>query len=661
MDLHGGVQREGAEGAEVSTRRAALVAALAGFAVLAIELAAVRLFAPSFGDSAFVWTNVIGVLLVALAAGAWLGGRLAARGDAAQRARGVLVVAAVLVGVVPFCAPWLGRLLVPADLALEQAGGVLVWGSLTATLVAFAAPVALAGAVTPLLVGGLARSAVDAGRASGLVGAWGTLGSLAGTFLTTHLLVPELGSRTTIWLAASTLAVAGLLARRSGAAAFVAVLFAGVGFAPQAPLRSAGEGEELLAEVESSYQFLQVVRRAATDGEPASVVLRINEGLDSFHSIRFDGTPWTGGRYYDWFVPLPLLLDGDEARIRPRVLSLGAAAGTFERLFRAVFPGCTTRSVEIDPAVTRLARAHFGAFDDARVDAGVDARVFVELDRETWDLILVDCYERQVYLPVHVASREFFAATEERLVDGGLVAVNCGGVRFDDPVVVAIAGTMAAVFGEAAAFRVPRSRNMLLAARKGGSLDPARIAARPGDDPRMVETCTVEADPRRWRRYAPAAEPLVDDRPLLDSLHDASLATRGGQGERSTIAGATPEEEAAAAAFDAVQYGDFEAALAAVAGSRRETSYLRFVAGDARWALHDVRGADAEYAKALELSPSEGDVALLRGRRSDLGVEIDALDRASATATRNGWLSALAAAIAAVLVLGMARRIDRGA
>ncbi|MBI5853515.1 MAG: fused MFS/spermidine synthase [Planctomycetes bacterium] len=645
----------------MSTRRAAIVAALAGFAVLAIELAAVRLFAPSFGDSAFVWTNVIGVLLVALAAGAWLGGRLAARGDAARRARAVLVTAAVLVGLVPFCAPWLGRLLVPADLALEQAGGVLVWGSLAATLVAFAAPVALAGAVTPLLVGGLARSAVDAGRASGLVGAWGTLGSLAGTFLTTHLLVPELGSRTTIWLAASALAMAGLLARPSATAALAAVLLAGVGFAPQAALRSAGADEELIAEVESSYQFLQVVRRPAVDGEPPSVVLRINEGLDSFHSIRFDGTPWTGGRYYDWFVPLPLLLDGDEARGRPRVLSLGAAAGTFERLFRAAFPGCVTRSVEIDPAVTSLARTHFGAFDDGRVDAGVDARVFVELDRGTWDLILVDCYERQVYVPAHVASREFFAAVGERLQVGGIVAVNCGGVRFDDPVVTAIAGTMAAVFGEASAFRVPRSRNLLLAARKGGALDPTRIAARPGDDPRMVETCAVESDPRRWRRYGPADEPLVDDRPLLDSLHDASLAARGGGGERSTIAGTTLEEEAATAAFDAVQHGDFEAALAAVAGSRRETAYLRLVAGDARWALHDVRGADAEYATALDLSPSDGDLRLLQGRRREVGVAIDALDRASATATRNGWYSALAAAIAAALVSAAARRIDRGA
>ena len=52
---------------------AAVVAALTGAAVMALELTAVRLMAPHFGDSAYVWTNVIGVILVAMALGAFLG------------------------------------------------------------------------------------------------------------------------------------------------------------------------------------------------------------------------------------------------------------------------------------------------------------------------------------------------------------------------------------------------------------------------------------------------------------------------------------------------------------------------------------------------------------------------------------------------------------
>ena len=58
---------------------AALVSGLVGCAVMGLELTAVRLFAPYFGDSAYVWTNVIGVVMVALALGAFLGGRMADR------------------------------------------------------------------------------------------------------------------------------------------------------------------------------------------------------------------------------------------------------------------------------------------------------------------------------------------------------------------------------------------------------------------------------------------------------------------------------------------------------------------------------------------------------------------------------------------------------
>ena len=68
---------DGADG--LGPVRAVAAAAATGFGVMAAELTAVRLFAPHFGDSAYVWTNVIGVILAAMAVGAALGGRLGAR------------------------------------------------------------------------------------------------------------------------------------------------------------------------------------------------------------------------------------------------------------------------------------------------------------------------------------------------------------------------------------------------------------------------------------------------------------------------------------------------------------------------------------------------------------------------------------------------------
>jgi hypothetical protein len=44
---------------------------------MGLEISASRLLAPHFGTSVVVWTNVIGVVLLALSLGYYLGGKLA--------------------------------------------------------------------------------------------------------------------------------------------------------------------------------------------------------------------------------------------------------------------------------------------------------------------------------------------------------------------------------------------------------------------------------------------------------------------------------------------------------------------------------------------------------------------------------------------------------
>src|SRR3954468_22509887 len=75
-----------------------------GAGSLGAEIAAVRLLAPYFGASTVVWANTIGVVLVALSLGYWLGGRLA---DRRPQLRGLCLLAltaAVLLALVPFAA-----------------------------------------------------------------------------------------------------------------------------------------------------------------------------------------------------------------------------------------------------------------------------------------------------------------------------------------------------------------------------------------------------------------------------------------------------------------------------------------------------------------------------------------------------------------------------
>src|SRR5437868_11446421 len=75
-----------------------------GMASLGAEIAGVRLLAPYFGASTIVWANTIGVVLVALAVGYWLGGRAADRRPQLEPLCWVALGAAALLGLVPFVA-----------------------------------------------------------------------------------------------------------------------------------------------------------------------------------------------------------------------------------------------------------------------------------------------------------------------------------------------------------------------------------------------------------------------------------------------------------------------------------------------------------------------------------------------------------------------------
>jgi len=613
-------------------RIAALVAGLIGCAVMGLELTAVRLFAPYFGDSAYVWTNVIGVVMVALALGAYLGGQMADRDLGQDRLFVVLLVGGALVCVVPLCAAPLGGWLVPADLPLDSAMPALVRGSLAATALLFVPPLVLVACAAPILVTLLARVDGRIGRASGLVSCAGTIGSLVGTFAATHLLIPWWGSRQTVWVCAGCLFLAALLCRwRPVAGAALLLPFLAAWLAPQA-LRPAAEGQTLLAEVESDYQFLQVVRDGEAGGE--QVLLKINEGLDSFHSIAYEGSAFTQGGYYDYHAVMPFLAGDGAERPGLRVLSLGEAAGTYGRLYAHVHHGCQLDAVEIDPAVTRLGDEFFRGERPPGDRFPVDARVFVDHTQRRYDVVLVDTYKHQIYLPSHVASTQFFSSVERILKDGGVVSVNAGGTRFSDPVVRVLCSTMASVFGVAHAFRVPNSRNFVLVARKGRPAQPECLAKVSAEDPDLSRVLQAMGRPSVWRTFLAEDEALDDNRPSLDSLQEDVYSRVETAPRLVEMAGSRQAEEVLVEVRQMYGAGQVEEALAAAQTSSRATGLLRQYAGNCRWMLRDAGGAVLEYKAAQQLGVS-GMERNIEGAQA----EFDSRLQAWAVRDRNAWVA----------------------
>ncbi len=445
-----------------------------GFSVMVLELAAVRVFAPHFGDSVPVWTNVIGVILLGLALGAWFGGALADRGLGTKILPFLLGIAGGLSFLVPFLVPRIAQWILPESLPLHLALPVLVEGSLGASLFVFLPPIILLGAVPPVLIRmGSMGDQKHVGRISGTVYSTGTLGSLGGTFLTTHWLIPSFGLSTTFALSGGILILVGLgaclLSRGPKIPPALGVLVLPFCFLAKPKPVWLGKGK-LLAESTSPYQEL-FVKESQENGKTLRE-LKINEGLDSFHSIYIEGTPFTNGRYYDAFALLPFLFDRSKAI---SVLSLGCGGGTILRCIQASsLQRIRGLGVELDPEVLKLGRKffHLEALEKEGQEllGGLDARIFVnhaKASKKTFDLISLDTYRNQFYLPAHLASLEFFQRVHALLNPKGVFALNIGDFKEDGPVLKAVAQTLAKVFKTVESFRVQGERNFLLIGHEG--------------------------------------------------------------------------------------------------------------------------------------------------------------------------------------------------
>jgi spermidine synthase len=401
-----------------------------GMASLGAEIAGVRLLAPYFGASTVVWANTIGVVLVALAIGYWLGGRAADRRPRIEPLCGVALTAAALLGLVPFVAH---PLLDAGVKALDAVSAGAFIGSLLAVLVLIALPVLLLGMVSPWALRLAVVNVEEAGTVAGRLYALSTAGSLVGTLLSALVLIPAIGTKRTFLTFAILLAVVAAVGVRSRRAVAVPVLLAALLALPVGTIKSVANGR-VVYEQETEYQYARVVQTA--DGERR---LELNEG-HAVHSLYRPGTVLTGD-YWD-----AMRIDASANGRKPqRVAILGNAAGTTAREFHVLDPKTRLDPVEIDPALTAIGYRWFGLPRSIHVHHE-DARPFLrQHPHARWDAILVDAY-RQPYIPFYLVTKEFFQLARDRLTRNGVVVVNVGHPTGNDDLEKVVTATMRAVF-----------------------------------------------------------------------------------------------------------------------------------------------------------------------------------------------------------------------
>ncbi|MDI3269377.1 MAG: fused MFS/spermidine synthase [Bacillota bacterium] len=429
-----------------------LLVFITGASIMELEMSASRLLAPYFGTSQLVWANLIGLILIGLSAGYWLGGKLADRHPRLEVLLGIVFAAGAYQALIPLFARPVLNLMIGGWFGTPI---TVILLSFAAILLIFLPPTIALATASPYAIRLATRSVETAGQVAGGLYAASTFGSIVGTFLPAFVTIPFLGTRWTLILFAAlqmVIALYGLKGRRL-LAAFLLVPFLGVLGAAGAEKPVPG----LQFEGDSFYQYVQVVEEGGT------YYLVVNEG-GGIQSLYRPGAFFTDF-YADNFTVLPFLVDA-----RPeKVLVVGSAGGTLFRLWdQLVKPAIPMEmeGIEIDPLVASLGHRFFGLRgDEAKVHIG-DGRVVLAATQERYDLIVVDAYSNQLYIPFQLTTKEFFTAAKDHLEKGGILALNVNAVNQEAPLLEAMKTTLASVFPYTYMAKVRGPYNYLLVGAK---------------------------------------------------------------------------------------------------------------------------------------------------------------------------------------------------
>ncbi len=384
-----------------------LTALATGAVVMALEIVGSRLLAPVFGNSLFVWGALIGVILAAMSSGYAFGGWVSDRYPGAQVLAGLLLFS----GAWTFLIAWLGQpVLFKVAAAIEDPR----WGPCVASALLLGPPAFGLSGVLPAMLRLAVSDFEYFGRHTGRMIALSTMGSLVGTWGTAFFFLSWIGSQALVaWLGAIQVGlglwwlIRGTTARPLVIGTLV-LCVVGLGAGAWFPIQI------LPAPVYQEDSPYQQVRIRDDDLFRYLILDR------TYHAVMWKADP------ISLFLPYSQLMVASLALVAEpkRGLILGHGGGSLAKWLAHQWPELELDVVEFDPAVVRMAEDYFSYRRPPQHHVHVrDARVFLNSTEQTYDLIWVDAFARQM-IPFHLTTVEFFAELRAHLAPNGVLALN---------------------------------------------------------------------------------------------------------------------------------------------------------------------------------------------------------------------------------------------
>ncbi len=377
---------------------------LSGFISIGLEILGFRILSPYFGYSVYVSSALIGVSIFSFAVGYYLGGYFSKKTN--------FEIFFKIFSIIGYF--WLLLISLFYNEILQSLSLYrFEWGVVLSAIFTLFIPSFALSSFSVYFLKIASVKGLDSVSYSGKIYGVGSFGSLFAIFLTNFFLIPSLGVKLSILFYFGCFALLCILIFSKLSSKILIVLI----FLPSLfSLREKNIDESILYSGESQYGYLEIKDLKDV------YVLKSNKGFLFAQSVFYKNNNHKNNEesanIYDMFEVSPFIKDSK------RILLLGLGAGTIPYFYKDI-PGVSLKAVEIDKKVVDLGFDFFHLDKAKNLEISIqDARLFLNQNKEKFDLVEVDLFRGMGETPFYLDTRESFSHIKKSLTKGGLMAMN---------------------------------------------------------------------------------------------------------------------------------------------------------------------------------------------------------------------------------------------
>ena len=377
-----------------------------------LELIAARVLSPYVGSSNLIWTTIIGVMLISMSIGYWLGGKRADKDPNINNLSTTILLGALTTSLIPIFETVLVK-------NFANISDNLVLIALVTSAIIFGIPSFVMATVSPFAVKLRDKEYSNVGEISGRTSSLSTIGSIFGTFLAGFFLIPTFGVRAIVFGTTVVLLILSITLYENKTRKFymmIAIIAIAIfSFQTIGKVIYDRANPDVIEDVDSEYSRILIKQVSAND--TTYKTMQVENGLESYID---EETGEMGARYLYYYDLADYYLKNFKS-----TLMIGGAAYTYPTHYLDKYEDKTIDVSEIDEKMTELAIEQFNLdINNERLNVyHQDGRSFLNTTKNKYDVILIDAFKGE-NAPFELTTYEAMKNARNILNENGIVITN---------------------------------------------------------------------------------------------------------------------------------------------------------------------------------------------------------------------------------------------